>query len=214
MTQRIIKRLENLTKRLLEAKQNNSRFEEGRAYCNLGNAYDSLGDFQRAIEYHEKDLSIAKDVGDWAGEGQAYYNLGISYLNLDSLNESLAHFRLSVETHNTIRDSLISKDVWKIRYRTVWTNAYTYLWQVLIMLQKTNEALYAAEEGRAQALQDALEIKCGFPSFPHRCNNSEEEFTNTSRKESTLTAFLAIQMKQLIHGYWDRKATLYSGKQS
>ena len=95
-----------------------------------------LGDFQRAIEYHEKDLSIAKDVGDWAGEGQAYYNLSISYLNLDSLNESLAHFRLSVETHNTIRGSLISKDVWKIRYRTVWTNAYTCLWQVLIMLQK------------------------------------------------------------------------------
>ena len=214
MTQRIIKRLENLTKRLLEAKQNNSRFEEGRAYCNLGNAYDSLGDFQRAIEYHEKDLSIAKDVGDWVGEGQAYYNLGISYLNLDSLNESLAHFRLSVETHNTIRGSLISKDVWKIRYRTVWTNAYTYLWQVLIMLQKTNEALYAAEEGRAQALQDALEIKYGFPSFPHRCNKPEEEVTNISRKTSTLTAFLAIQMKQLIYGYWDRKATLYSGKQS
>ena len=82
------------------------------------------------------------------------------------------------------------------------------------MLQKTNEALYAAEEGRAQALQDALEIKYGFPSFPHRCNKPEEEVTNISRKTSTLTAFLAIQMKQLIHGYWDRKATLYSGKQS
>ena len=108
MTQRIIKRIENHTKRLLEAKQNNSRIEEGRAYCNLGNAYYSLGDFQRAIEYHEKDLSIAKDVGDRAGEGSAYYNLGMSYLKLDSLNEALAHFRLSVETHNTIRASLIS----------------------------------------------------------------------------------------------------------
>ena len=61
------------------------------------------------------------------------------------------------------------------------------------MLQKTDEALDAAEQGRAQALQDALEIKYGFPSFPHRCNKSEEEFTNTSRKVSTLTAFLAIQ---------------------
>ena len=193
MTQRIIKRLENLTKRLLEAKQNNSRFEEGRAYCNLGNAYDSLGDFQRAIEYHEKDLSIAKDVGNRAGEGRAYYNLGISFLSLNSLNEALAHFRLSVETHNTIRASLISKDVWKIGYRMVSKNAYTYLWQVLIMLQKTDEALDAAEQGRAQALQDVLEIKYGFPSFPPRCNKPEEEVTNISRKTSTLTAFLAIQ---------------------
>ena len=100
---------------------------------------------------------------------------------------------MSVETHNTIRGSLISKDVWKIRYRTVWTNAYTYLWQVLIMLQKTNEALYAAEQGRAQALQDALEMKYDFPSFPHSCNKREEEVTNISRKTSTLTTFLAIQ---------------------
>ena len=76
MTQRIIKQIENLTDRLLEAKQNNRRFGEGRAYCSLGIAYHSLGDFRRALEYHEKDLSIAKDVGDRAGEGRAYCNLG------------------------------------------------------------------------------------------------------------------------------------------
>ena len=61
------------------------------------------------------------------------------------------------------------------------------------MLQKTDEALDAAEQGRAQALQDALGIKYGFPSFPHRCNKPEEEVTNISRKTSTLIAFLAIQ---------------------
>ena len=61
------------------------------------------------------------------------------------------------------------------------------------MVQKTDEALDAAEQGRAQALQDALEIKYGFPSFPHRCNKPEEEVTNISRKTSTLIAFLAIQ---------------------
>ena len=42
-------------------------------------------------------------------------------------------------------------------------------------------------------MQEALEIKYGFPSFPHRCNKPEEEVTNISRKTSTLTAFLAIQ---------------------
>ena len=61
------------------------------------------------------------------------------------------------------------------------------------MLQKTDEALDAAEQGRAQALLDALGIKYGFPSFPHRCSKSEEEVTNTPRKISTLTVFLAIQ---------------------
>ena len=45
------------------------RAGEGRAYGNLGNAYRSLGDFRKAIEYHEKRLKIAKEIGDRAGEG-------------------------------------------------------------------------------------------------------------------------------------------------
>ena len=33
-------------------------------------------DFQNAIDRHEGDLKISKDVGDRAGEGSAYGNLG------------------------------------------------------------------------------------------------------------------------------------------
>ena len=102
MTQRIIKRIENLTERPLEAKQNNNKFEEGRAYGNLGIAYHSLGDFQRATEYHEKRLSIAKDVGDRAGEGRAYGNLGNTY-------RSLGDFQRAIEYHE--KHLSIAKDV-------------------------------------------------------------------------------------------------------
>ena len=37
-------------------------------YCILGNAYQSLGDFNKAIEYHGQHLAIAKEVrtGTWA----------------------------------------------------------------------------------------------------------------------------------------------------
>ena len=34
----------------------------------LGLAYYSLGDFRKAIQYHERDLKISKEVGDRAGE--------------------------------------------------------------------------------------------------------------------------------------------------
>ena len=43
------------------------RAGEGKAYGNLGNAYDGLGDFKKAIDYHERDLKIAKEVGDISG---------------------------------------------------------------------------------------------------------------------------------------------------
>ena len=41
--------------------------------------YQGLGDFKQAIKYHEQHLSIAKEVGDKAGEGRAYANLGSIY---------------------------------------------------------------------------------------------------------------------------------------
>ena len=46
------------------------RAGEGRAYGSLGNVCQSLGDFSQAIEHHARDLAIAKEVGDRAGEGR------------------------------------------------------------------------------------------------------------------------------------------------
>ena len=45
----------------------------------ISNAYQSLGDYRKAIEYHEKRLKIAIEIGDRAGEGRAYGNLGNAY---------------------------------------------------------------------------------------------------------------------------------------
>ncbi len=53
------------------AKAVGDRAGEGAAYGNLGIAYQSLGDYVKAIEYHAQKLTIAKEVGDRAGEGEA-----------------------------------------------------------------------------------------------------------------------------------------------
>ena len=78
------------------------RVGEGGAYCNLGVAYRSLGEFQKAIEYHERHLKISKEVGDRAGEGKAYGNLGNAY-------DSLGDFQKAIEYHE--RHLKISKEV-------------------------------------------------------------------------------------------------------
>ena len=58
------------------AQEIGDRSGEGAAYGNLGSAYQSLGDYRKAIEYHEKRLKIAQEIGDRSGEGAAYGNLG------------------------------------------------------------------------------------------------------------------------------------------
>jgi tetratricopeptide (TPR) repeat protein len=50
-------------------------------YCILGNAYQNLGNFSKALEHHKEHLTMAKEVGDRAGEGVAYANLGIAYFS-------------------------------------------------------------------------------------------------------------------------------------
>ncbi len=48
-------------------------------YCTLGRAFQMLGDYAKAIEYHVQHLAIAKEVGARVGEGVAYGNLGNGY---------------------------------------------------------------------------------------------------------------------------------------
>ena len=84
------------------AKEVGDRAGGGRAYGNLGIAYQSQGDFNKAIEYHTQRLAIAKEVGDRAGEGRAYGNLGIAY-------KSQGDFSKAIEYHTL--DLTIAKEV-------------------------------------------------------------------------------------------------------
>ena len=169
--------------------------EEGVSYCQLSRAYYLLSDFKEAIEYSKQQLIIAEEIGDKMGEGCAHNGLGHNLLPLGFLNEALDHFRCSVKIFDTIRASFISEDGSKIRFRTHRQCAYTKLWQVLLMLQKKDEALYAAERGRAQALLDALKVTYGLTSHSPRSIESEEEVTYISKKTTVLTVFLALQLK-------------------
>jgi len=60
-------------------------------YCTLGNAYHSLGNFSKAIEYRAQDLAIAKKVGDRAVEGMAYTNLGSAHQSQGDFSKAIKY---------------------------------------------------------------------------------------------------------------------------
>ena len=55
------------------------RYAERREYDDVDIAYSSLGDFESAIENHQKQLSITKSMGDRAGRVSFFYMLRGNY---------------------------------------------------------------------------------------------------------------------------------------
>ena len=179
------------------AEEIGDRNGQGHAYCRLGTCYRKLHDLKEAIECYKQHLSISEEIGDRRAEACAHKGLGHSFLESHSLNEALEHFRCSVKIYDTIRANYISEDQLKINFFTGHRCAYTHLWQVLVMLQRNDEALYAAERGRAQALLDALKVTYGLTSISPRSIESEEEVTINSKKTTVLTVFLALEENTL-----------------
>ena len=73
------KAIESFQQGLAIAKEVGHKESEGRAYGNLGIAYNYLYDVSKAVDFHQKKVSIAKLIGDRLSEGEEYLNLGELY---------------------------------------------------------------------------------------------------------------------------------------
>ncbi|XP_050428822.1 tetratricopeptide repeat protein 28 isoform X2 [Adelges cooleyi] len=66
--------------------------DKGRAFGNLGDCYDALGDFDEAIKCHEQFLTIAVQLQNVRDLEKAYTCLGQSYRRIGYLDQSLVCF--------------------------------------------------------------------------------------------------------------------------
>ncbi|CAH3113918.1 unnamed protein product, partial [Pocillopora meandrina] len=80
------------SKALAIATEIGDRGGERVCYGNLGNVFLSLGEYQKAKEYHENALAIATEIGAREGEGTCYGNLGCVF-------ESLGEYQKAKEYH-------------------------------------------------------------------------------------------------------------------
>mmetsp|Transcript_67488 Transcript_67488/g.119654 ORF Transcript_67488/g.119654 Transcript_67488/m.119654 type:complete len:944 (-) Transcript_67488:1635-4466(-) len=65
---------------------------QGIAYCHMGLIYLVMGEFQKALEYHRKQLVASQQLEDTAAQGMAYGNMGTAY-------ESLEDWEAALECH-------------------------------------------------------------------------------------------------------------------
>ena len=77
---------------------------EGTAYGNLGSDYQKLGDFKKAVYYHERHLEVAQNVGDVSSEGTAYGNLGRDYQKLGDFKQAIHYHEHCLEIARKVGD--------------------------------------------------------------------------------------------------------------
>ena len=148
------------------AKEVGDRAGEGSAYGNLSMGYYNTGELQNALLFNEQQLSICKETEDPMGQAIACYQIGLFHESLDSLSTALNYYRLSIHFFEETRRLLQSEDAWKISFRDKNRFAYTALWTALLKNMEVDEALYAAEQGRAQALVDILKMQYSVDEKP------------------------------------------------
>ena len=105
---------------------------------------------------------MQKRWGDKVGEANACYSLGCDFECLGSFNKAKDYYQSSVKLNNATRTFLQSEHDWKISFRVLCHDTYAALLRVLLNLQEIEEALATAEQGRAQALLDLMNLQYGY----------------------------------------------------
>ncbi|MBD1878159.1 tetratricopeptide repeat protein [Coleofasciculus sp. FACHB-T130] len=85
--------------------QNNSdRRKFAASLTSLGNAYRSLGQYQKAIDYHQQSLAITQEIGNPDGEATSLNNLGIAYDALGQYQKAIDYHQQSLAITREIGD--------------------------------------------------------------------------------------------------------------
>ena len=79
-----------------------NRQGEANSLGNLGLAYYSLGQYQKAIDFHQQQLEMAREIGDRQGEANSLGNLGNAYYFLGQYQKAIDFHQQSLEIEREI----------------------------------------------------------------------------------------------------------------
>ncbi|MDJ0735903.1 MAG: tetratricopeptide repeat protein [Nostocaceae cyanobacterium] len=70
----------------------------------LGFAYNSLEEYQTAIDYHQQSLAIFQEIGDRNGEASALTHIGQVYNSLGQSEQAIEYYQQTLETFRQINE--------------------------------------------------------------------------------------------------------------
>ena len=113
----------------------------GQMLGTIGLAYRHLSQVDKAIEYHQQALMIAKEIGDRRNEGNQLGSLGLAYVRLGQVEKAIEYYQQALA---------ISKEIGDRANEGTWLgnlgSAYADLGQVDKAMEHHQQALVIAKE--------------------------------------------------------------------
>ena len=151
---------EYLEKALTMAKELRDQEIEAMVYASFVEVLRKQGDFERAIEYNEKCLTMVQKSGQKIIVGNYLANSGRTYESSGDLHQAVDYYQRSTKLFNELRVLQVD-DALKVIFRNARQDIYQSLCRTLLKLSKFDEALCAADQGRAEALLDLIKLRYG-----------------------------------------------------
>ena len=74
----------------------------GSSYNNIGLIYSIQGNYEKALDYYSKSVSIKKELGDKKGMGDSYHNIGVIYKEQGNYEKALDYLLKSKNINQEI----------------------------------------------------------------------------------------------------------------
>jgi tetratricopeptide (TPR) repeat protein len=81
--------LEKYQQALVIVREIGERLGEGVVLNNIGEVYNNLGQYPKALEFYQQALAIRREVSDRKGEGVTLNNMGLVYRRPRTVPQSL-----------------------------------------------------------------------------------------------------------------------------
>ena len=65
--------------------------------------YDSLGQYQESLNFHQQSLEIQREIGDLHGEANSLGNLGFAFMALNQNDNALKHFQQALTIFENLK---------------------------------------------------------------------------------------------------------------
>lgn len=103
-----LKRIETLERLLAEYRglheEKRNKQTEARLLRELGNFFDSISEYRKALNHYEQALSISSEIGYLDGEGKHLGDLGVIYCNLGEYRKAIEYYEQALLISREIGD--------------------------------------------------------------------------------------------------------------